>query len=572
MNIRGNQLSYRSPEAGSNPILDGVNITLEAGRITLLIGRTGSGKSTLLNLISGLKAPSEGQVYIGEVRLWNNGKVNGELLPKLGFVYQYPEHQFFLPSVRRELQYSLKPLRLNAAEEVQRIGDAARQTGLREDMLERSPFHLSGGERRKAALSSVLAVQPDWLLLDEPSSGLDSTFSTWLAAYLEQFVKEKPNQRGIVIATHDLDLFLPIADSVVMVKDGRVMGQWSAEETFRHPEWFEAAGVGVPDCVRLARWAGGRNEGVTPEEMAQRIAARLRQGQEMGEETVTVSNTNNPLAQETMMNNQRGDGVQLHPDASPNRNPFTSLDPRAKWAWYLLFTVGIFLNSDWFVSIAGLAIVIVLASVAHMPMSKWRRALLPMASFMCVAFLISGIQPSVQFEPFSLAGTRFDWGIAFGSLERLVPLLPVMAGGTLFAYSTSPLSLKKGLEAPLKAIPGFSKGAEVISMSTSLLFRFLQLIPSEMERFALLASHRGRRGGKPGKLRIRQLPAFFTPLLLSVMQHAEDLSVAMESRGYNQAGVKRTNAAPLRWTRKDGAACMAGLVMAVLLAGLGYLL
>lgn len=575
MSISVQNLNYEAPGKKGVRILNNINITIETGRITLIVGRTGSGKSSLLNILAGLKVPKEGQVYFGDIPLWQKGIPCISLVRKIGLVFQYPEHQFFLPTVKEEFLYSLKSSKLDSTKREQIVKDTALFCGLGEDILERSPFFLSGGEKRKAALASVLAAQPQWLFMDEPSSGLDSKVGAWLVERLQIMKRQKSEDGGIVIVTHDLDLFLPIADSVIILKDGKVVGNRTPEELVKNYNILEEAGVLIPASLKLASLLSisgfkfEENENM-PSLKAVDIADRLTECIRSGNLPETSLTINAKEFTQVQIYNTSKMILKEGQDIEKIENPFTILDPRSKWFFYVIFSLTIFLQPSWLSVGLGMLIVLILAGISRIPIAKFK-PLIPMGAFILISFVISGLQLSITLHPFSMAGTHFLLTSAMATLGRLVPLLPVMGGGAIFAYSTSPISMKKGLEAILKKIPGFEKGAEVIALATSLMFRFIKLIPAEIERFSLLASTRGKKGGKPGKLQIRQLPAFFTPMLLSIMQYAEDISIAMEARGYGKAGVRQTNANPLQWQRIDWVVCIIGICVSGLILVIGRL-
>ncbi|MDF2921800.1 MAG: hypothetical protein K0R57_714 [Paenibacillaceae bacterium] len=579
MNILANHLTYRvqTPGGEGKVLLHGVGVDLKPGTFTLIAGCTGSGKSTLLQLLAGLRAPSEGELYIGGAPLWSKGKRIGDVQRTVGFMHQYPEQQFFLPTLYDELAYSLKPLGLKAEERERRVSRVMESCGLEHKLTGRSPFQLSGGQKRRAALASVLVASPDWLILDEPSAGLDPNMASWLAQLLASW-KSGPGRRGgIVAASHDLELFLPVADQVILLSHGQANGPWTTAQLVAEPQILEAAGLGIPASLKLARFAAA------PSLDADAVALGLKRILEhAGSSEAGDALEESPRAEEPMAlllgksepGEQEGDRLRPFSRSGDSVNTsfgerLASLDPRAKWLIYLLFSIPVLAGSSGVVTAVGLALVWAVAYAGEVPLRKWSKPLLPLLSFMLLAFVIAGIQiPS----PLSLPGFRFDWKTAFATLERLGMLLPVAAGGVLFNHFTTPLSMQRGLEVVLARIPGFSRAAQTIGLTVSLMFRFIRFIPGELARFSLLASSRGKqRGRAPGKLRLAQLPAFFIPLILAVMLHAEELSMAMEAKGYGRKGAQRTNAAPLQWRRKDGAACLAGIGAAVLLLAAGWL-
>ena len=153
--------------------LDGVNISIEEGGITAVIGHTGSGKSTLMQQLNGLIKPTGGSIYFDGRDIWENPKEIRQLRFKVGLVFQYPEYQLFDETVRRDIAFGPKNMGLDEKEIARRVDFAAQMVSLDEKLLDKSPFELSGGEKRRAAIAGVIAMMPRVIILDEPTAGLD---------------------------------------------------------------------------------------------------------------------------------------------------------------------------------------------------------------------------------------------------------------------------------------------------------------------------------------------------------------------------------------------------------------
>lgn len=542
-----------------------------AGELTLVAGRTGSGKSTLLQLLAGIRPASAGLIgeWRGEERV---ALERSELLATSSYMHQNPEQMFFLPTVREEILYSLKKRRLPPQERQERLIWAAARCGIREELWERSAITLSGGEKRRTALASAAALRQPWLVLDEPTAGLDPVMAAALAGELAEWKLEQGRAGGgIVIASHELDLFLPLADRVVLLKDGCVAGQWTPQQLMKDPSPLAEAGLGVPDCIRLAALAGA--ESLSAEAIANSLAEKLVSGsseiaaqREEGESKVGLLEPRDAAGRAnglTAIDQQRVSEETAQPRTGHEARfiRLSRLDPRAKWLLYALFSISLLISPHWGVTALGGAAVAALAVAAGIPATRWLRPVLAFGGFILAAFVISGVELSFAGGQNPLMQVGFSWEQGQVTLKRLTPLLPVLGGGVLFNILTPPLSIQKGLEELLRRIPVIWRAADMIGLAVALLFRFIRFLPGELGRLALLASVRGRPGkGSPGKLKLRQLPAFFIPLLLSMLHHAEQLSFALSARGYGRKGTTRTNAAPLRWRRSDGAACLAGLL------------
>lgn len=543
-----------------------------AGELTLVAGCAGSGKSTLLQLLAGLRPAESGS--IGEWRGREQRTLERrELLATSSYVHQNPEQMFFLPTVREEILYSLQKRKLPPQEKQERLVWSSTRCGIREELWERSAFTLSGGEKRRTALAAAAALRQPWLLLDEPTAGLDPVMAASLAGELAEWTREQGRAGGgIIIASHELDLFLPLADRVVLLRDGSVGGQWSPQELLKDPSPLSEAGLGVPDCIRLATLAGA--DSLAAEAIARSLAEKVEavysamSGQqdeaESGKSLTSepgklLGNTTGPaiveeeLATPGALQRQSGQKTRL--------TRLTGLDPRTKWLLYALFSLSLLISPHWGVTALGGVAVAALGLAAGIPPKRWLKPVFAFGAFILAAFVISGVELNFAGGQTSPMHVGFSWEQGQITLKRLTPLLPVLAGGVLFNILTPPLSIQKGLEELLRRIPFIRNAGDTIGLAVALLFRFIRFLPGELGRMALLASVRGRPGtGNPGKLKLRQLPAFFIPLILSMLHHAEELSFALAARGYGRKGAKRTKAAPLRWQRSDGTACLAGVL------------
>ncbi|WP_435163145.1 ATP-binding cassette domain-containing protein [Paenibacillus glycanilyticus] len=278
------KLKQVSVAAAHNPdklLLNGINLTFRKEAITLLVGHNGSGKSTLLETMAGLRRLTGGQIDQGNESLWNNrGKkqrLNKTIVMRTGIALQQSESQWFASTVREEFDYSLKPYGLHAEEKESRIEKAMEQAGLPRELLERDPWTLSGGQQRRLAIACLMACEPEWLLLDEPTAGLDADGIRRLCAMLDA---HRAAGRGAVVATHDLDALLPLADEVAVLAGGSVReaasaASWAenrahdaaAPQAQRALAQLRAAGFAPPAALGGAPWPA-------PRELAALLAAQ----------------------------------------------------------------------------------------------------------------------------------------------------------------------------------------------------------------------------------------------------------------------------------------------------------
>lgn len=232
--------------------LKDVSFEIPEGSYTALIGHTGSGKSTLLQHLNALLKPTKGQVEIGD---WTISKDSADkslkaLRKEVGVVFQFPESQLFEETVLKDIAFGPKNYGATEEEAEALARKMASRVGLSEDLLDRSPFDLSGGQKRRVAIAGVLALEPKILVLDEPTAGLDPKGRLEM---MEMF-KELHAEGGmtIVLVTHQMNDVAEYADRVIVLEKGEVIGQGSPEEIFSQQDWLQSKQLNVPDTVIFA--------------------------------------------------------------------------------------------------------------------------------------------------------------------------------------------------------------------------------------------------------------------------------------------------------------------------------
>ena len=238
--------------------LDEINVAFEKGKITGLIGHTGSGKSTLVNLLNGLIRPSSGTVLFDGHDIWEKPKEISKLRYRVGLVMQYPEYQLFDETVRLDIGFGPRNLGLSENEIKERVDLAASFTGITSDLLDKSPFELSGGQKRRVAIAGILAMKPEVLVLDEPAAGLDPRGRREILGGLCEYIKE--NDTTIILVSHSMEDMAYYCDNVVVMNNAKVYGSGTVDEIFSKSQELSDIGLDVPEISKIA--LSLRNRGI----------------------------------------------------------------------------------------------------------------------------------------------------------------------------------------------------------------------------------------------------------------------------------------------------------------------
>ena len=232
--------------------LSDVSLEIEAGEFVGLIGPTGSGKSTLVQHFNGLILPTSGKVYVDGVDLAKKDTQLRHIRQKIGLVFQYPEHQLFGETVLEDVGFGPRNDGLSEEEVEERVKEALAYVGLdHESLKDRSPFELSGGQKRRVAIAGVLAMRPSVLILDEPTAGLDPEGREEILAEIKQLHEE----RGItvVLVTHSMEDVARLVDRIIVMERGSVALDGTPVEVFRQAERLVEMGLGIPQITELMR-------------------------------------------------------------------------------------------------------------------------------------------------------------------------------------------------------------------------------------------------------------------------------------------------------------------------------
>lgn len=229
--------------------IDDINIEIEKGSFVGLIGHTGSGKSTLIQHLNGLIKPTSGKIYVGGEDLWANPKDIRRFRFKVGLVFQYPEHQLFEETVRKDIAFGPKNMGLSDEEIEERVLEAAKHTGLTADYLEKSPFELSGGEKRRVAIAGVLAMKPEVLILDEPTAGLDPKGREFILSEIKAY--HENTGATVILVSHSMEDVARFASHVLIMNHSKAVMYGETREIFKRVDELCEMGLEVPQISRV---------------------------------------------------------------------------------------------------------------------------------------------------------------------------------------------------------------------------------------------------------------------------------------------------------------------------------
>lgn len=229
--------------------LDDITLTVPTGTVTGLIGHTGSGKSTLVQMFNGLLKPEMGRVIIDGEDIWENPKEIRKVRFKVGLVMQFPEYQLFAETIYKDIAFGPQNMGLDEKEIDERVREAAAFAGLDDELLEKSPFDLSGGQKRRAAIAGIIAMRPDILILDEPAAGLDPKGRDSIFRNIVNYQRKCGNT--VVIVSHSMEDMAKFCDNLIVMYEGKVLLEGTCDEIFSSSDVLEKVGLDIPQITKL---------------------------------------------------------------------------------------------------------------------------------------------------------------------------------------------------------------------------------------------------------------------------------------------------------------------------------
>ncbi|MDE6519631.1 MAG: energy-coupling factor transporter ATPase [Ruminococcus sp.] len=229
--------------------VDHVNLQIDNGEIVGVMGHTGSGKSTLIQHFNGLLKPSSGKIILDGEDIWADKSKIREVRFKVGLVFQYPEYQIFEETVYKDIAFGCKNMGLDDDEIKRRVLETAYDIGLNEELLQRSPFDLSGGQKRRVAIAGVMAMNPKVLILDEPTAGLDPAGRDMILNHIKAYHKRVKNT--VLIVSHSMEDIAGFADKILVMNKGSLFCYDSTEKVFSRADEISQIGLDVPQITKV---------------------------------------------------------------------------------------------------------------------------------------------------------------------------------------------------------------------------------------------------------------------------------------------------------------------------------
>lgn len=596
------ELSQRDGDAASE-------LRLKPGIVTVLLGANGAGKTSLLEMMAGLRDPGELAVAYGEQPLWfeqGNGvaveagdslrigrlrgygyehgrkrrakrKLNSAALKRYGYASQAPEEQLINRTAEQEFQEVLRPYRLDQEAESGRMSAALEAVGWDETWLSKDPYRMSGGERRRLALACLYAVPASWMLIDEPTAGLDAAGQRLAAERLERC---RGSDTGVLLVSHDTEWALPLADRVLLLsREGQVRA-CSREQLLLHPEWWNEAGMEIPAWLTaitpLMRFGVSPDSVWHPSELARewrrictdRAAAKPETREQPAKDKDKdkdkrpqlqngSTDLSFPLSSDSMdqippqtinlprSRNERTDRF--------NRTPLIALDPRSAWLAYVLLSLAIFTLRSWSGLAAAGVVTIAAVLIGRIPLRRWQGLIVGYLLFSLIVSLVAGI-----------GGGTFMLDAFLTALKSLVQTLLVMLLGLGLALAITPLRLRRSLEQLLSFRGQTPFAAQKFVLTITLMLRFIPLFLDEWSRFARYGIARSKEASLTLRSATRRLRTTALPFLLSLFRLSDQVADSLESRG---VGRRRRKAVlrTLRWRKRDTALAFVALAVSLAL-------
>lgn len=249
LEVRGLTHTYSVGTPFEHTAIDNMSFTVHRGEFIGVIGHTGSGKSTMLQHLNGLLKPTSGHILFEGKDIWSDKAFTRSLRFKVGLVFQYPEYQLFEETVYKDIAFGPKNMKLDEQEIDRRVREAAAFVGIPDEQLEKSPFELSGGQKRRVAIAGVIAMEPDILILDEPTAGLDPVGRESILGNILDYQRAK--NATIMMVSHSMEDVAKMTDRLLVLDHGKIRWDDEPREVFKHAWELSEIGLSIPQVTRV---------------------------------------------------------------------------------------------------------------------------------------------------------------------------------------------------------------------------------------------------------------------------------------------------------------------------------
>lgn len=245
--------TYQPDTPFEKEVLHQMNLTIDSGSYTAIVGHTGSGKSTLIQHLNALKIPTQGSVFLDDFEIKADKKYESlkEIREKVGVVFQFPEAQLFEETIGKDIAFGPQNFGVSEEEALKKAEKALKTVGLDQSFMERSPFDLSGGQMRRVAIAGVLVMEPEVLVLDEPTAGLDPQGQREMMELFKKLHEQK--NITIVLVTHQMEDVAEYADHMIVLDEGKLVAEGSPSKIFKDEEWLQSVQLDLPHSVSFAK-------------------------------------------------------------------------------------------------------------------------------------------------------------------------------------------------------------------------------------------------------------------------------------------------------------------------------
>lgn len=279
LEIKNLNYIYSAGTPFEHKALENINFSINRGEFIGIIGHTGSGKSTLMQQLNGLLKPTSGEVLLDGVDIWSDKKLTRQARFRVGLVFQYPEYQLFEETVYKDIAFGPKNMGLKEGEIDRRVREAAELVGLTEQQLQVSPFDLSGGQKRRVAIAGVIAMEPEVLILDEPTAGLDPVGRADILSNIEHYRKSK--NATVMMVSHSMEDVARLTGRLLVLNGSHLAMDGTPEEVFAHAQELVSMGLNIPQVTQIfleLKKLGLDVENVYTIEQAVSVLKRIRGG------------------------------------------------------------------------------------------------------------------------------------------------------------------------------------------------------------------------------------------------------------------------------------------------------